>query len=117
MDAAVSVHCWVSKITLINNKGPVTAKSEAADIFVTLPPGLNKPYSLISSGRLVAITIPKRNKLTLDAEMVAGRLITDFKLNGRLRTAIGDYLQTVKGPLNGGGALLKVKSNTLVLHR
>lgn len=58
MDAAVSVHSWVSKITLTNNKGPVNVKSEAADIFATLPPGLDQPYSLISMGRLVDVTIP-----------------------------------------------------------
>ncbi|RZK33444.1 MAG: ATP-binding cassette domain-containing protein, partial [Hymenobacter sp.] len=51
MDAAISVHSWVSKIIFINNKGKVTAKSEAADIFATLPPGLDQPYSLISMGR------------------------------------------------------------------
>jgi hypothetical protein len=92
LDAAVSVHFWVSKIILVNNKGSVTAKSEAADIFAILPPGLNQPYSLISSGRLVDLTIPKSNKITLDAEGVAGRLITDFKLNGGIKTAVGDSL-------------------------
>jgi len=117
MDAAVSVHSWVSKIILVNNQGSVTAISEAADIFATLPPGLNQPYSLISSGRPIDITIPKKSKITLNAEMVAGRLITDFKLNSRVKTAVGDSLQTIKGPFNGGGAILKVKSNTLILHQ
>src|SRR6186713_1730757 len=116
MDAAVNVHSWVSKITLTNNKGPANVKSEAADIFVTLPPGLDQPYSLTSRGRLVDVTIPQKDKITLDAEIVAGRLITDFSLNKRVETVIGDSLQTVKGPLNGGGTKLMVKANTLVLH-
>jgi|SRR5476651_774685 len=117
MDAAVSVHSWVSKIILINNKGTVTAKSEAADIFATLPPGLDQPYSLISMGRLVDVKMPIKNKITLDAEIVAGRLITEFSLNGLVKTTMGAFIQTVKGPLNGGGTKLMLKANTLVLHK
>lgn len=117
MDAAVSVHSWVSKIIFINNKGTVTARSEAADIFATLPTGLEQPYSLISYGRLVDVTMPIKNKITLDAEIVAGRLITEFNLNGCVKTTIGAFTQTVKGPLNGGGTKLMVKAHTLVLHK
>jgi hypothetical protein len=49
--------------------------------------------------------------------MVAGLLITDIKLDSHVKTAVGDSLQTIKGPFNGGGAMLKVKSNTLILHQ
>lgn len=117
MEAAVSVHSWVSKIILINNKGKVTAKSEVADIIATLPPGLDQSYSLISIGRLVDVTIPIKNKITLDAEIVAGRLITEFSLNGLVKTTTGAFIQSVKGPLNGGGAALIVKAHTLILHQ
>lgn len=116
MAASVIVHSWVSKITLINNKGPVNVKSEAADIFAILPPGLKQPYSLISSGRVVNVMIPKKTKITLDAEIVKGRLITNFKLIRRVKIVKGDSLQTVKGPINKGGSVLKVKSNTLILN-
>jgi hypothetical protein len=116
MQGDVSVNSWVSTIKLINNTGAVTANSYASDIFAILPTNINRPCSFVSLGRLVELTINQKSKIVLEAKVMAKRFTTNYKTSTPFEIKQSGFFQTIKGSMNGGGAMVKVESNLLVIN-
>lgn len=117
MKGDVNVESWISTINLINNTGTVNASSVAADIFAILSPDVNQSCSFVSRGRLVDVTINPKSKIALEAAIIAGRFTPNVKPSAPFKITRSGFFQTVKGSINGGGALVRVESNRLILHQ
>ena len=116
MAGSLEVKTWVSKIMLVNNTGPITASSAAADIFVSYADDASiKPGSFISEGRLVDIKLPGNVKADINADAIAGPFHSDF--NDKITKSESDGEQHITCKLNGGGPKLYIKAHTIMLRK
>lgn len=116
MAGGLEVKTWVSKMVLVNNTGPVTANSEAADIFVSYTNTATiKPGSFISQGRLIDIKLPENANADISADAIAGPFHSDF--NDKITKSESNGEQHITCKLNGGGPKLYIKAHTITLHK
>ena len=116
MAGRLEVKTWVSKMVLVDNTGPITASSQAADIFVSYADaGSIKPGSFISQGRLVDIKLPEKVKADISADIIAGPFHSDF--NDKIIRSKSDGEEHIDCKLNGGGPKLYIKAHTINLHK
>jgi hypothetical protein len=116
MTGNLEIRTWVSKMMLVDNAGPITASSEAADIFVSYTNAATiKQGCFISQGRLVDIKLPEKVKADISADVIAGRFHSDF--NDKITKSESNSEQHIDCKLNGGGPKLYIKAHTVQLHK